>query len=145
MHFIRTSGKGHGSKPLSPDASLARLKRAVFQSMVALDGNADVLRGALTRLSGVHGPEVADYQDAAINHFNDLMRLRRQWLKENALPAFDKAASETFPERQEEPQTDVALPRELDILVNESGLETFTSRDRIETEISLLDDRLHQR
>jgi hypothetical protein len=136
-----TRGKLTHRASLTVGAPLAQLKRAVFQSMVSLNASAEVLQGALQVLT-TRRPEIADYSDAVVRSFPSLMRLRRNWLHDAALPAYNAALAAMNPVQQDTPRADVSLPSELDILSGVHGQETVSDGAALQDELQLLDERL---
>jgi hypothetical protein len=141
LRLDETRGKGT-SPDLLPDAAYRRLKRATFQSMNELNASPEILWEALRRLEG-RKPEFKAVADRVVAEFPQLVRLRHEWLRDEAIPALRRSrdALRSSP-IQTAASASVPLPEELDVVRGQRGQETVSNLDAVERELQLVQERL---
>lgn len=139
LNLLGTSHKGHGARNEAADV---RLRRAIFQSLYAVNASVDVLNGALDLLAAKWGSSISDYQAASVADCPRLIRLRYQWLTAEAKPALLKELANVNPVEQRAHSVEVPLPGEFDIVPGHHPTEIFSGQAIMESEIDLLGKRL---
>lgn len=112
-----TSGKASLSGKI-PDLGYKRLKRAVFLNFPSFNADKTILRGVFASLVKQSTEFSQRDTDRVLAEYTALMRLRLQWLKEQAIPALqaDITRLREQPQIQEEVHASVKFPEEVIIL-----------------------------
>jgi len=155
---IEADLKATGSKPKSiPELNFKRLRRAVFFSILDFGGDPAVLKKALKIYQKEYNDlEMTDKDISAIvRELPNLMRIKKQWLKDEVIPALESAindaqkrSEQVLPngqrnqEQQQQPiEVEVLLPTSIVIIHNDRPSLKFndTQLSNLKREVDLIE------
>ncbi len=114
-------------KQYPKDINFIRLKRAVFNKFLCFHADKNLLKGGLESLINQHrGNFTKKDVDELLANYTDLMQIRLNWIKDDALPAFQKDFLYRLQTGEQRPvQAIVPLPKSLQVIVPRNPGEVF--------------------